>query len=360
MLVIPDTNALFSDPFLEKPLTTAIMAAEERADIRLVVPEVVVDELRGQVEREMKELGNNERNLRRKLARLSGQTHSHNSHITPEQNQSVMNRFEKKIEQLVKEDRILSYPSISLKELADRSIRDRPPFQPSNDGKRKSDRGMRDTIIWMTIKECLERTDDTTPQILFVSADTAFAKGGNILQESILEEIESEGLSRDMVAVRSSLGKVVDFISDRLPKEEFIKVAVESGQIKDFTDQDDAVAILAQEWIYEHGPVLYNHNEFMEYFDYEFDVLEGTHFDYVEYTLDLGNNQVLVNSEWTGQAGVTESLEIYQEKSLTASLRFKVSSIVEGEDERLSAKSHEIAGMEVQELEDSSLFHFVE
>ena len=50
MLVIPDTNVLFSDPFLEGPLIRTIVAAEIQAGIRLVIPEVVIDELRNHVE----------------------------------------------------------------------------------------------------------------------------------------------------------------------------------------------------------------------------------------------------------------------------------------------------------------------
>lgn len=216
MLVVPDTNALYQDRFFEKQDITTIIDTEEVACIRLMVPEVVVDELRGQVEKQLNNLETTERKLCQEFASISGQTHLRNVHITLEQKRAVLDRFDRRIKQFREEGRILVYPSISPRELADRSIRDRRPFQSSGSGNQKSDRGMRDTLIWLTLKEHLERTDDTAPQILFATEDTAFVvKEENRLHESLVDELENEGFPGGSVIIR---GKLNDVISEFIPR----------------------------------------------------------------------------------------------------------------------------------------------
>ena len=77
---------------------------------------------------------------------------------------------------------------------------------------------MRDTLIWLTLKEQLKRSDDTVPQILFATEDTVFiVKEENRLQnrlhESLVYELEKEGVSRDSVTIRRKLEDVIEFIS---------------------------------------------------------------------------------------------------------------------------------------------------
>ena len=217
MLVVPDTNALYQDRFFEKQRITTIIGKEKDAHIRLMVPEVVVDELRGQVEKQLNNLENTERKLCQEFASISGQKHLCNVHITLEQKQAVLDRFNQRVKQFREEGRILAYPSISPRELADRSIRNRPPFQSSGRGNQKSDRGMRDTLIWLTLKEHLKRTDDIVPQILFATEDTAFVgekENKNTLHESLASELENEGFPRDSVIIRHKLQDVItEFIS---------------------------------------------------------------------------------------------------------------------------------------------------
>ena len=52
ILVFPDSNAAFDDPFFERPTLRTILAAEGYADVRLMLPKLVLDELRGQVGRQ--------------------------------------------------------------------------------------------------------------------------------------------------------------------------------------------------------------------------------------------------------------------------------------------------------------------
>ena len=77
---------------------------------------------------------------------------------------------------------------------------------------------MRDTLIWLTLKEQLKRSDDTVPQILFATEDTVFiVKEENRLQnrlhESLVSELEKGGVPRDSVIIRHKLNDVIGFIS---------------------------------------------------------------------------------------------------------------------------------------------------
>ena len=74
---------------------------------------------------------------------------------------------------------------------------------------------MRDTFIWLTLKEHLKRTDDTVPQILFATEDTVFVgEKENTLHESLVYELENEGFPRDSVIIRHKLEDVItEFIS---------------------------------------------------------------------------------------------------------------------------------------------------
>lgn len=216
MLVVPDTNAVHQDPFFEKGHMKTIIDKEKDARIRLMIPEVVVDELRGHVEEQLNDLENDEIKLYQEFASISGQTHLCNVHITPERKQAVLDRFDRRVKQFREEGRILTYPSISPKELADRSIRDRRPFQSSGSGNQKSDRGMRDTLIWLTLKEHLMRmAAGPVSKILFVTNDErAFLdERGYELNESLVSELENEGILRDSVTIKRKLDDVIEFIS---------------------------------------------------------------------------------------------------------------------------------------------------
>ena len=112
MIVIPDTSALFSDPFLEGALVKTILVAEDHMDIRLVIPTIVVDELRNHVEERLAASVKAADKVRRDYAWLSGlDPDSVEIKISSDQRKAVLNRFDLRIQQLAREGRILNYPS---------------------------------------------------------------------------------------------------------------------------------------------------------------------------------------------------------------------------------------------------------
>ena len=304
ILVIPDTNILYSDPFLEKPLVKTIIAAEERADLRLMIPAVVVDELRNKVVERLEKATSDGKKVGREFVNLSGLTeHEIKFHINNREQKAVLDRFEQRVEELAQEGRILDYPIISPEQLAQRSIRRQRPFQDK-------DRGMRDTLAWLNIKEYLRSNPGSDTKMLLVSSDDKafFESGKDELHESLKKELDDERIPRDSVIVRRDLNRAItEFISDRLASADSVKCAIEGNRIKDFTYRDDTVALMAQDWMFEHPSEFEDPYIATNYLGVEFDGLEGVVLEDVEETLVLGSGQVSVDLYGLGKRASSES-----------------------------------------------------
>ena len=342
MLVMPDTNVLFSDLFLEGALIKTILAAETQADIRLVIPEVVVDELRNHLEERLEATVKTANEVRRQYAGLSGlDPYAIDFMISSDQRRAVLDRFDRRIQQLSKEGRILKYPSPSPKELAHRSIRVQLPF-------RDKDRGMRDTLIWLTAKECVIKGADAGSKVTLVTDDGAFwDKDKGKMQEGLTGELEDAGIPLDSIAVRPTLQDVIDtFLSGKLPTAEWVRVAIQGGQIADFTASSDRVLLKATDWIYDNQEIL----EVGGYIFVEFDIVEEVVLNSIERTLDLGGGEALVESKWTCDVAVEGYDNPHFGENLSVELQFELSSIVKVDNDGLSVRSHEVTDMEVVDV----------
>ena len=342
MLVIPDTNVLFSDPFLDGPLIRTILAAENQTGIRLAIPEVVVDELRNHVEERLNKTVEDAAKVRSAYAGLSGQNpYAIDFNVSLDQRRAVLDRFDKRIQKLSQEGRILKYPSPTPKELTLRSIKGQAPFQAN-------DRGMRDTLIWLTAKECTMQRPGGDHDVALVSEDKAFwDKDRKKLNDSLMRELRDAGVPIDSVTGYSSLQKVIEtFVSGKLPQAEWVKVAIEGDQVADFTASSDVVLLKVTDWIYDNPEIL----EVGDYIVVEFDVVEDAVFRRVKSTLDLGHNEVLVNSEWTCEVAAEGHDNPHFGNSIGISLQFELSSIIQVENDHLSASSHQVNDVHVLDV----------
>ena len=339
MLIIPDTNVLYSDPFLEGPLIRTILAAESHTGIRLVIPEIVVDELRNHVQERLETAITDADKVRRDYARLSGlNPYSVDFMVSSDQRKVVIDRFDRRIQQLAEEGRILNYPSPSPKELACRSIKGRAPFQ----GK---DRGMRDTLIWLTAKDRAIQDAGAASKITLVAKDGAFwDKDKRKLNEGLGRELENAGIPSDSITVRRSLQDVIDtFVSGDLPHVEWVRVAIEGGQVDDFTSASDVVELKVTDWMYEHPEIL----EVGDYYFADFDVVEEVLLSDIERALNLGEGEVLVESDWTCDVVAEGFDNPHFGKRLRVEIHFRLNSIIKVDDSCLVVRSHEITDVEV-------------
>ena len=325
------------------------MAAEERAGLKLVIPALVIDELRNKVVERLEKATSDGKKVGRELANLSGRTeHEIKFHVSNGERQAVLGRFDQRVKELVQEGRILDYPVTSTKQLAERSIHGKLPFQGD-------DRGMRDTLIWLTAKEHLPKDGDESTRVIFVTNDEkAFLeKNTDKLHDTLKKELGAEGIYEDSIIVHRDLNEViVNYISGKLSTSDFVTAAIKGGQISDFTDRDDTVTLLAQDWMYEH-PGFFDEPYTTTQYDYrDFEGLEGVRYEDVEETLSLDCGLVAVNTVWSGVAYGTGEIEDRVEEGLHASVQFTVSSIVEVRNGDLSVQSHQIVDIDVFDMEE--------
>ena len=347
MLIIPDTNVLYSDPFLEGPLLKTILAAEGPAGIRLVVPEVVIDELRNHVEERLEAAIGDADKVRRDYARLSGlNPYAVDLMITSDQRRAVIDRFDKRVQQLAEEGRILNYPSPSPKELAQRSIKGRAPFK----GK---DRGMRDTLVWLTAKDRAIQGARTGSKVTLVAKDGAFwDKGNGKLDQSLEGELESAGIPRDSITVLDSLQDVIDtFVSGKLAQVEWVRVAIEGGQVEDFTSASDKVSLELTDLILQNPDIL----AVGDYIFVDFDIVEEVVLRDIEGVLDLGKDEVLVESNWTCEVAAEGFDNPHFGRYMRGQFQFKLSSIIEVDNASIAVKSHEVNDLELVEMVETRL-----
>ena len=339
VFIVPDTNVLYTDPFLEGPLVRTILASESRTNIRLVIPEIVVDELRGHVEQELKKTVDDADRIRRDYVRLRGSSpYSVNLLIDPEQRQAVMDRFDRRAQQLVSEDRILGYPSVSTKELAQRSIAHHVPFQDR-------DRGLRDTLIWLTVKEYLFDAKGTGTNVALVTNDKVFwDPSKSKLNESLARELVHAGVPLDSLDIHSDFQNIISaFVSANLSSVEWVTTAIEGGKIADYAAVNDAVLLEVTEWVLRNSEIFEEpRGPITGYLYIEFDLIEEVSLERIEQTLDLSCDEVLVDSKWTGHAVVQGYEHRYFSDSLSVSLEFALSSIVEPTNDGFRVRSHEI------------------
>ena len=352
IFLVPDTCVLFGDPFVEGPTAKTILAAENETGIRLVIPEIVVDELRRHVEERLSEAVQGAEKARREYAKLSGVApYMVDLSISVSQRKAVLERFEQRFQHLTKEGRILKHPNVTTKELVDRSIRVQAPFKVN-------DRGMRDTLIWLTVKDFLLKNGELGLQIVLVTNDEAFyeKKGYNKLNSSLLQEIKKTGIPLcSIIATRSLQDVIEQFISGKLAQADWVSVALEGGQIEDFTASSDVVAIKINEWMFDNPDVFDAHNAF-GYVFVEFDVVEDVMFDGVKQALDLGDGHFLVESNWTCGGVIQGYHDPYYYETLEVAMEFTLSSMISTEGSRLHVEAHEVSEVDVNSPPKSRLY----
>ena len=352
MLVVPDTNTLYADQFLEGPLVRTILAAEGRTNLRLAIPEVVLDELRGHIERELKKTVDDASKVRRDYARLRGvDPYLVNVMIDSDQRRAVLDRFEQRVKQLAEEKRILGYPSISPKELSQRAVSGQLPFQ-------SRDRGLRDTLIWLTVKEYLVGAKDMGMLVALVTDDKAFLDATKSkLNESLARELIRDGISLDSIDVQPSLQNAINaYISSNLSSVEWVATAIEGGKIEDFAGTNEVVLLKVTDWILQN-PEMFGepHGPISGYLYFEFDVVEGIQLEGIERALDLGSGEVLVDSRWVCDAAVEGFDNPVFGNNLTVELEVGLSSIVVSKADRLTVRSHEVTDVTAVDFSRSNV-----
>ena len=109
--IVPDTNVLYSDLFLEQPSLSTIRETEQAVDVRILFPSVVIDELRYKLEERLDQLDKDAGKLRQDLTRLTGTLIGPlDFEVASRGRRFISDRFERRILQLHEEKRVIPYP----------------------------------------------------------------------------------------------------------------------------------------------------------------------------------------------------------------------------------------------------------
>ena len=347
LFVVPDSNTLFSDLFLEHPPVATILSAETTADVRLLLPSVVVDELRHHLEERLRKLAADARKHHRDLARLTGRERNPMQHeVTPDFTRTIMGRFDDRMQQFSSDGRVLPYPNISLSELALRSIRTQRPFSDK-------DRGLRDTLIWLSIKDYLNAIKGTSSTVILVTKDEVFyeERGKDAPSAGLTSEMEDAAIPQDSFQAERELQTVIDkHISKLLANAHLISEQIEGGAVAGFRNGDSIVLNAVNDWLIDHGDILQSLAQ--GYPIQGFQPLTYVCRTGAVRALVLDDGKVTVSSDWRGDLPVVFSggrAEIHFADLLSrgAHMEVTIGSQLESEEDQWSVRSHEITRVQI-------------
>ena len=327
--IVPDANLLFGDLFFRSVTAQTIIAAVKFTDIKLVVGDITIDELRNIAKERLDETVRELNRVARKAEALELKTGIQILSLGYESKQA-MEAWEKRWASLREVSPALPYPKVDVKDLARSSINQCRPFL-------KGDKGLRDYLLWISILKAA-RDDDCT--YILVTNDHGFYDGNSdALHPDMQSELASHSLF-DRVMVRRSFAAVVDeFVKPLLKPEQIVEVAIRSGQISDFTDRDDTVALVLDDYLAKRDIP----DEWItksDYYSASFDVVEDVTMASLTSTLEL-DGTVLVTSEWEASVVISLSCPGYQEDSETVIVSFTIESLVN--PNTLEVESHEVS-----------------
>ena len=166
------------------------------------------------------------------------------------------------------------------------------------------------------------------------------------MNEGLTGELGDAGIPIDSVTVQPTLQAVIKtFVSGKLPPAEWVRVAIEAGQIDDFTSDSDTVLLKMTDWIYDNPEIL----EVDDYIFVEFDIVDEVALLNIHRTLDLGGDEVLVESSWTCEVAAEGFNQPRIGENLWMELEFRFNSIVQVDKGRFVVRSHEVNHVELAE-----------
>lgn len=330
--IVPDANALFADPFFQSVAAKTILSAAQFMDIRLIVGDVTLDELSNIVNEQLRAIAHELGKVANKAKSLNLET-GIDKYRLGYNLKKALEAWEERWETLKKESASIPYPSINPRELAQRSIKEYRPFL-------KGDKGFRDYLLWVSVLSALSADDCN---YILVSNDHGFyTENSEQLHSDLEKELASLNLSGRILVRKSFVDVIDEFIKPRLKPDQTVEVAIKSGKIPDFTDEDDRVDILINEYLM----TIDIPDEWIASYDYyaaSFDVAEDVTMTALVSTLEL-EDKVLTTTEWEASVTIEVSSYGYQDRQETVFIGFKIESLVD--PKTLEVESHEVTEYE--------------
>ena len=185
--IFVDTNVIYTERFFRPPWVKSFLKACDILQISVVIPEVVVDEVKGNFRKELVERYQRFQKPEKDLGKLVD--------LNPNQLDitSISAKFDDFFDDLLDEHGVIvaSYPDVSLKEVVNKSYEHPKPFKESGEGHK-------DFLIWETIKRHILDASTPEPNILLTNNIKDFSKDEkkdkNTLHPDLAAQIEPNAL----------------------------------------------------------------------------------------------------------------------------------------------------------------------
>lgn len=198
MQVILDANIIKDNWYLKSPNFLVLEKLVQFGKCRLVIPEIVILEVRNLFRKELTSLTTSINKVNQIIPEVSkGISFPNIEELCGEYNKA----FYERLKEFNAE--VLGHDDIPHAAIVARSLASRKPFT-------QSDKGYRDTLIWEVILRKAANPKITT---FFISGnwrDFGQAEGSNQLHNDLLEDLESKELPSDSVQIYPSLKQWVD------------------------------------------------------------------------------------------------------------------------------------------------------
>ena len=334
ILAIPDSNALWADPFLQGVIAQSISLASEHLDISLMIAELVGDELKNIVHTRLQdtnlELGKLTHDAQVLKLAVTFPLRWELSKLAHE----ALDEFDTFLQSHNDKNGSLQYPTVSTQELANLAIKRRAPFQ-------ERDRGLRDTLLWTSICDAAKTGDDI---YVLISKDKIFwSKDRKHLNDDLQTQLMELNLEGRVNICETLADFLQEYVTPNLKPAEAVQVAIDAKRIPDFTGESDEVAlVISDDLMSSEIPQDWNLGSDYDWAD--FDVVNYAELEDIVSTSELdGANAVLVTSQWRVQIALILTNyygPINNEGYLTVEVACTIQTLVDAGT--LEARDHEV------------------
>lgn len=198
-----DTNIVINESFFFSPWSQAFLKACALLQISVVVPEVVLDEVKGKYPKHLKEKAQAFQKAARELSKLTDLNSQ--GLCVPD----LIEKYESFLDELIDDSSVIvaPYPEISAKQLVEKSYQNQKPFKDSGEGHK-------DYLVWETIKSHILSNETVPPNIFLTNNVKDFCRtdggGKHHLHPDLTAQIGAEHLKPEIqVSMKSVLDEKI-------------------------------------------------------------------------------------------------------------------------------------------------------
>ena len=159
MIIVLDTSIVIKEGYLRSSIASSLLKSLRFLGLRLVIPQVVVDETRGRHRLELSAKYENYCKVRKDINRLVGRSLISDFSVQKEQKQ-----FVQWLDSLLQDYRaeILPYPKLKPAQIVKASYKRKKPFK-------KNGEGFKDYLIWKCIASEVNRLGEDIAEVYFLT-----------------------------------------------------------------------------------------------------------------------------------------------------------------------------------------------